>query len=114
SAEEAAGLIFRNAGRGPVPRAAVRLKQDGRKPPTRPGGMKSEHTRTETRTKKKNGSLYGSGLQALPPRGAEAVPEGNQVLHGEVSGGAAELSAGPARHVAVASSQDVGVLAAAP
>ena len=31
-----------------------------------------------------NGSLYRSGLPALPPRGDEAVPQGRALLYGEV------------------------------
>jgi small subunit ribosomal protein S4 len=45
----------------------------------------------------RHGSLYRSRLQALPPRGREAVPEGRALLHGEVRVRPPPLPARPAR-----------------
>src|SRR5437868_10980842 len=44
-----------------------------------------------------NGSLYRTGLPALPPRGDEAVPQGRTLLHGEVRDREAQLPARAAR-----------------
>ncbi len=58
-------------------------------------------------------ALYRSELPAVPPRRNEAVPEGNEVLHGEVPGRASSVRARPARPGDGAPSQGVGVRQAA-
>ena len=61
----------------------------GRKPVIR----SPERHKKET----KNGSLHWSGLQALPPRGHEALPQGGALLHREVLVHAPAVPAGAAR-----------------
>src|SRR6185436_3496087 len=59
-------------------------------------------------------ALYGCELQTVPSRRNEAVPEGDEVLHREVPRRASSDAAGTARRLDRPSSQDVGVLEAAP
>src|SRR3954464_14360500 len=47
--------------------------------------------------RKKNGSLHRTRLQAVSPRGHEALPERRALLHGQVLGHPPPLSARPAR-----------------
>ena len=60
-----------------------------------------------------HGSLYRAELPAVPPRRHQALPQGHQVLHGEVPGRASSLRAGPARPEHGAPAQVVRVLEAA-
>ena len=61
-----------------------------------------------------HGSLHRAELQAVPARRHQALPQGHQVLHGEVPGRAPSVRARPARPEHGAPPQVVGVLEAAP
>src|SRR5690606_24443588 len=56
-----------------------------------------------------NGPIYWSGLQVVPPRRAEAVLEGDEMLHREVSGGASCVCPRTAWPRGGSSSEGVGV-----
>ncbi len=75
-------------------------------------GGSLEFTKHKER-RRRDGSVHGTGVQAVPAGRAEALPEGHEVRHGEVPGGAAQLCAGAARARAGATSEDVGLRAAA-
>src|SRR5437773_271678 len=56
-----------------------------------------------------DGTLHRTRLQAVPPRGDEALPQGDALPHGEVRRGAARLRPRPARPVLRAPAQGIGV-----
>src|ERR1039458_5640900 len=45
-----------------------------------------------------NGPIHGTGLQTVPPRRNEALPERRALLHGEVPGGDRSPASGNARN----------------
>src|SRR5581483_8232069 len=59
-----------------------------------------------------NGTVYRSGLPALPPRGDEAVPQRGTLLHGEVRDREAQLPPGTAREDAEGEARRLRVAAA--
>ena len=72
------------------PGAAQRL-------PARPSDAASECVLGRAEKRENDGSLSWSRLQALSPRGDEALPEGRALLHREVLVHPPAVSAGPAR-----------------
>src|SRR5213079_1182373 len=61
----------------------------------------------------RHGALHGAGVQAVPSRGDEAVPQGDALPHREVRGGAARVRPGSARAIVRAAAQGVRLSASA-
>src|SRR3989449_3590809 len=61
----------------------------------------------------RHGALHRAGVQAVPSRGDEAVPQGDALPHREVRGGAARVRPRSARAIVRAAPQGVRLSASA-